>query len=160
MTQAVTALLRFASEDGSFPIRVLLLSVGPELTDACLATGSIFRCSNEFACPGGAAGTCQQGRDVDSVACYNCLHGKKPMQPGCQFSVKHVFFRCSHRVSMGESWLTTWYDQTLAIDEWWIMVNVLFVFFPAWINMISNRSHQITISHGDFSSVSVWWCLM
>jgi len=44
--------------------------------------GVIFRCHNEMFCPGGPAGSCAEGRDVGSVACFHCEQGKKELNLG------------------------------------------------------------------------------
>lgn len=44
--------------------------------------GAIFRCHNEKFCPGGPAGSCAEGRDVGSVACFKCQEGKKELNDG------------------------------------------------------------------------------
>jgi hypothetical protein len=44
--------------------------------------GVIFRCHNEMFCPGGPAGSCAEGRDVGSVACFHCERGKKELNLG------------------------------------------------------------------------------
>lgn len=44
--------------------------------------GVIFRCHNEMFCPGGPAGSCAEGRDVGSVACFHCEQGKKELNDG------------------------------------------------------------------------------
>lgn len=36
------------------------------------APGTVFQCFYDAFCPGGPPGTCAAGRDVNSVACYDC----------------------------------------------------------------------------------------
>lgn len=44
--------------------------------------GEVFQCTSKSACPGGVPGTCAVGRDVQTIACSQCLPGLSMMYDG------------------------------------------------------------------------------
>eukprot|EP00434_Breviolum_minutum_P026215 symbB.v1.2.023175.t1/scaffold2102.1/size90421/5 len=61
------------------------------------APGTVFQCFYDAFCPGGPPGTCAAGRDVNSVACYDCQDGSREKGDGTCESCGHgdyAFFAC------------------------------------------------------------------